>query len=199
MKEFEKLTSRYDIYKVLLQRDVKRICEVGVDHGWNLTNLCKCKPELAVAIDVWDICEYYNFYSLEFHERNYKEILRRVLEENRCILPIRLDSLKAVNIFPNNYFHFIYIDASHDYISVKANIEAYWQKVIPGYYMAGHDYHSGERAIAAQKLRLKGDDIVLNFGVKDAVDEFVVNNSLRLAIIHDESGIDTWVIEKPNG
>ena len=52
IQDFSKLNSRYQIHTILSATGVKKICEVGVDHGWNLTNLCKCKPDIAVAIDV---------------------------------------------------------------------------------------------------------------------------------------------------
>ncbi len=196
LNDFSKLTSRYQIHNLLSQTEVKRICEVGVDHGWNLTNLCKCKPELAVAIDIWDETPYYNFYNREFHERNYCEIIRRRLEENPCILPIRLDSLRASKIFADGYFDFIYIDASHDYESVKNNLNAYWPKLASGRFMAGHDYMTGDRTIEAEKLRIKGDPLTLHFGVKKAVDEFAYEKNLEVVAIKDENGIDSWVLQK---
>jgi len=196
LNDFAKLASRYQIHNLLSQTNVKKICEVGVDHGWNLTNLCKCKPDLAVAIDIWSENSYYEFYNEEFHERNYREIIRRCLEENRCILPIRLDSLKAVQIFPDFYFDFIYIDAAHDYESIKNNLQAYWPKLASGRFIAGHDYMTGTRSINAEKLRIKGDPITLEFGVKKAVDEFAGENNLDIAVIKDENGIDSWVLHK---
>lgn len=195
-QDFTKLNSRYEIYTLLKKTNVKKICEIGVDHGWNLTNLCKCKPDLAVAIDIWDYSPYYEFYSNEFHEKNYREIIRRRLEENNCILPIRLDSIKAAQIFPEKYFDFIYIDASHDYESVKLNIETYWPKLNDNCFMAGHDYMNGYRDIPAEKLRITGDPVRCEFGVKQAVDEFTFKNKLDMSVIKDENGINSWVIHK---
>ena len=196
LNDFSTLNSRNEIHNLLSKSKVQRICEVGVDYGFNLTNLCKCKPKLAVAIDIWDITPYYEFYSVEFHERNYREILRRRLQENECILPIRLDSLKAVQIFPDEFFDFIYIDASHDYESVKKNIEAYWPKLAKGRFMAGHDYKDGPKTIPAKNLRIEGPPVMLDFGVKRAVDEFAANVGSGVAVLKDENGIDSWAIEK---
>jgi hypothetical protein len=192
------LKTRYDIYKILSLTNVQKICEVGVDHGWNLTNLCKCKPKLAVAIDIWDEVSYYDFYTKEFHERNYKEIIRRSLEENRCILPIRMDSIKAADIFPDEFFEFIYIDAAHDYNSVSKNIKAYWSKLATGRYLAGHDYFDGFKDILPEKLRLPKDHpiIRLEFGVKSAVDEFASSVGSKVEVIKDDNGIDSWAIKK---
>lgn len=196
-KELGALTSRYEIYKILKKFDSKRICEVGVDHGWNLTHLCKCDPELAVAVDLWDISGYYDFYDLAFHERNYLEICRRSIEENRCILPIRMDSLKAVSLFSDSFFDFIYIDAAHDYASVTKNITAWWRKLKPGGFMGGHDYFDGSKQIDNARLRLKEPGVTtLDFGVKSAVDKFMNENSLTIQILKDENGIDSWFLYK---
>lgn len=47
-------------------------------------------------------------------------------------------SYNIVNLFEDNYFDLIYIDAAHDYASVKADIEMYLPKC--KIIMAGHDY-----------------------------------------------------------
>jgi hypothetical protein len=65
----------------------------------------------------------------------------------------RLPSVNAVKLFEDNYFDFVYIDAAHDYESVKADIREWLPKVKPGGYICGHDY-GGEYT-----------------GVKKAVDE----------------------------
>lgn len=51
-------------------------------------------------------------------------------------------------------YGFIFLDAMHDYESVKADIERWWPKVLPGGVMAFHDYGHGDFP-----------------GVKQAVDE----------------------------
>ena len=193
--ELSHLTSRYEVHKVLQKLRYKVLCEVGVDHGWNLTNLCKCQPDLAVAIDLWDSSEYYDFYDKSFHEKNYKEICRRSIEENRCILPIRLDSLKAIEIFHDGFFDFIYIDASHDYASVKKNLHAWWPKLRSGGIMGGHDYFDGVKDIDNSKLRIAAPGTTrLEFGVKSAVDEFELTS--MKCVLKDENGIDSWFLYK---
>lgn len=59
---------------------------------------------------------------------------------------IRMKSLDAANLFWNEYFDLVYIDASHFYEEVKADIIAWLPKVKKGGIIAGHDYGSGRRS-----------------------------------------------------
>lgn len=55
------------------------------------------------------------------------------------IRPLLMDSVSASRFFKDNYFDFVFIDASHDYESVKADIEAWLPKVRTGGIICGHD------------------------------------------------------------
>ena len=57
------------------------------------------------------------------------------------------------------YFDFVYIDANHDYIHAKEDINNWYNKVKIGGIFAGHDY-------------LDGSYRRVTYGVKTAVDEF---------------------------
>lgn len=53
---------------------------------------------------------------------------------------MQTDSVKAATAFSPRSFEFVYIDAAHDYDSVKADIHAWWPIVKIGGYIGGHDY-----------------------------------------------------------
>lgn len=50
-------------------------------------------------------------------------------------------SNKVINKFDDDYFDFIYIDASHRYEDVKRDIQTFLPKLKKNGIMAGHDYH----------------------------------------------------------
>ena len=58
----------------------------------------------------------------------------------------------AAATYPDQSLDFVFLDADHDYESVKADIAAWLPKVKPGGILAGHDYMCGwpgvDRAVA---------------------------------------------------
>ena len=64
--------------------------------------------------------------------------------------------------FKDNYFDFVYIDGDHSYEFVKKDLEGFLPKIKKGGYLTVDDYAFWK--------------IVLGYGVKKAVDEFVRNH-----------------------
>lgn len=56
------------------------------------------------------------------------------------IVPLRCTSLEAASYFVNATCDFVFIDAAHDYDSVRADITAWLPKLKPCGHIAGHDY-----------------------------------------------------------
>lgn len=81
--------------------------------------------------------------------------------------PIKLSSADAAMTYADKSLDFVFIDAAHDYESVKTDILTWLPKIKTGGYMGGHDY-------------TPGSDPVWNNGVDKAVkeifgDDFVVS------------------------
>lgn len=74
-------------------------------------------------------------------------------------------SFAAAGQFPDAYFDWVYIDASHEYEDVKRDLDSFLPKVKLGGWIAGDDY--GRRGS-------------WNNGVQVAVDEFVADGRARL-------------------
>lgn len=56
------------------------------------------------------------------------------------IIPIRRASVEAAKLFADDSLDVVYIDASHNYIDVANDIDAWISKVKNGGIIAGHDY-----------------------------------------------------------
>jgi len=54
---------------------------------------------------------------------------------------VKSDSVRAAAMYPDASLHFVFIDGDHD--KLKRDLDAYWPKVKPGCYMAGHDIGEG--------------------------------------------------------
>lgn len=57
---------------------------------------------------------------------------------------IRAESKVAAGLFRIRYFHYIYIDGSHDQESVQSDLQIWWPLVKDGWWIGGHDYDCKE-------------------------------------------------------
>jgi predicted O-methyltransferase YrrM len=84
-------------------------------------------------------------------------------------------SVIAAGQFADGSVDFAFIDADHDYESVRADLGAWWPKIKPGGILAGHDYGT------------------CWVGVTQAVDEFVLRSCLDFQLT-----TEIWQVRKPN-
>lgn len=71
----------------------------------------------------------------------YETFIRNMKPVEGYYKPIRMRSTDASKMFEDNSLDFVYIDAAHDYDSVKEDIEHWILKVKPGGIIGGHDGH----------------------------------------------------------
>jgi predicted O-methyltransferase YrrM len=120
-----------------------KIAEIGVFQGrctamWNVILTNKNIPYEYHAID--------HFEGSAEHDKNIdyyslaKENLAPILDK---INLIKNDSYSQSKEYEDEYFDIVYIDASHDYHSVKKDIDAWYPKVKKNGIIAGDDYHPG--------------------------------------------------------
>jgi predicted O-methyltransferase YrrM len=64
------------------------------------------------------------------------------IESYQCIEHIRDVSLNAAKQFENETFDFIYIDANHDYESIRDDINAWVPKIKVGGFISFHDVNN---------------------------------------------------------
>lgn len=72
----------------------------------------------------------------------YQEFLDNMKPVEAYYRPVRMTSLEAAATYADNSLDFVFIDAQHDYDSVKADILAWAPKVKQGGILAGHDYNA---------------------------------------------------------
>jgi hypothetical protein len=123
------------------------------------------------------------------HEQFYEEAARRLERFGDRSEIWRMTSAEAAARVDPGSLDFVYLDARHDYESVKEDLEHWFSKIRPGGIFAGHDYLDG--------LLPEG-----SFGVKSAVDEFFGRLGLPVSQTYGEPGPPTgpppsWVVEIP--
>tara|TARA_R110002074_G_scaffold388087_1_gene570537 strand:- start:3486 stop:4073 length:588 start_codon:yes stop_codon:yes gene_type:complete len=77
-----------------------------------------------------DLCKY-----SEFQERLKQKIQYGVVDF------VQASSIEYADLIENNSVDFVYIDAEHDYDSVKQDLSVWFPKVKIGGFLAGHDYN----------------------------------------------------------
>ena len=109
------------------------------------------KVELLYAVDAWvpwpdlDITEFFGTFSSITERQAYMENVEKVFDKrmesfgNR-VVKMKMTSQEASQRFDLLSLDFVYIDASHDYDSVKNDISVWLPKVKVGGMIGGHDY-----------------------------------------------------------
>ena len=146
--------------------------EVGVFEGGTSMYLLQSFPQLTlVSVDPYKAYHEYDQEKLNQAEAAALDRLKPYGERSRRL---KLDSITAAKSFPDNCFDFVFIDASHTYDAVSADLEAWYRTVRPGGLFSGHDYRWG--------------------GVTKAVDEFAEARSIKGRCSPKES--DIWYFNK---
>lgn len=138
---FKHLLSMYDTSNRL------NIVEVGVYKGRMTALICDMLSESGIISDYHCVD---HFLGSEEHERKdyYPEFEANILPlalafEGVDITVHRDDSVVVASTFETASCDIVYIDASHDYESVKKDIEAWVRVVKPNGFLCGDDYMAG--------------------------------------------------------
>lgn len=124
-----------DLYKrIVSQADSGfHFVEVGCLRGASAAAMCveiinSGKNIKFDCVDIWEKDEIYQSFLLN---------LDKVKSHFN---PIRMPSIEAANLYPDESLDFVCIDASHHYEDVKADIIAWLPKIKSGGILAGDDY-----------------------------------------------------------
>jgi len=92
------------------------------------------------CIDTWKGSEDQQNDPMVLNDTLYEHFLENMKPVEGYFNPRRMTSLEAAATYPNNSLAFVFLDASHDYDNVKADIQAWLPKLKSGGILAGDDY-----------------------------------------------------------
>jgi hypothetical protein len=156
--EFVSNLRRWDVVAGLCQSiDAKTYVEVGCKEGRTTGFvLAQCPDLRAIAIDPWCAQPAGDDASRETYEKwDFAQIQAKFwenvgLNKGRCHQLQQTSHEAAIEwtarahvmqTQPVKYAEVIFIDALHDYESVKQDIAVWWPLVRDGGYLCGHDYN----------------------------------------------------------
>jgi len=116
--------------------------EIGVKEGRFITYLLSRFPDLKMyAIDPWENqpngSETYQGWDWKLI---YKKYCGNISPYRNRVFEIRDYSENAAKKIKNKSLDFVFIDAQHDYVSVKRDIKIWTPKIKLGGLLCGHDY-----------------------------------------------------------
>jgi len=184
--------------------------ELGVLKGeFSKSLLSNSSLSVLYSVDPWKEFgkdEYVdsNALSHEKHEKNYqitKEVLAPFGDRSKIL---RMTSEEALVEIPQSSLDFVYIDANHEYEHVKYDLVNWAEKVRVGGIIAGHDYlddgtyYDIEGKGFTSDLNdpeVKEGCSIIRFGVKGAVDKYVLEHAYTLHLT-GETLIPSWFFIK---
>lgn len=157
--------------------------EIGVFKGdFSHVILQNVNPQLLYLIDPWEG----TIESGDKNGNNIEHINGNFYYSNNIIkdflfLP-QVKVLKhysdVINLFPDEYLDWIYIDGAHDYTTVKSDLISSYSKIKNGGFIMGHDYTQ-----------------LMFPGLVRAVDEFCLEYNLEISFL-TQDGCPSYLIVK---
>ncbi len=139
--------------------------EIGVQKGlFSQEILTEVQPSKLHLIDPWEF------------EPPYHALVQKKFRDRIASGQVEIHKGKSQHIceqFPDNYFHWIYVDGSHNYTSVRRDLDLYYPKVKMYGFITGDDYR------LVEKRR----------GLRDAVAEITEKYAMRLILIKNNQYI----------
>lgn len=170
---FDLLKPRGKLHAVLEHLGIRtgRGCEVGVHLGVHAEEILRLWPGELWLVDGWqdvpgDLASRVHWGGDENQLRILGRCMHRLAPYCARTRWLRAFSPQAAESFPDGFFDWVYLDGTHGYEQVKADLKAWYPKVRDGGLFCGHDYYDGYSAGPPEFVS----------GVKTAVDEFAAAN-----------------------
>lgn len=148
-----------------------RVCEIGVATGsFSKTILDLTKPEQLYLVDPWNFDADDRYSEPSFNQ--LKTDLATEIADGRVVIK-RGFSDDVLPRFKQDFFDWVYIDAAHDYDSVRRDLENCARIVKHGGLIAGHDY-------------VRWVSPTSRYGVLEAVNEFVDRTKSKFVFLTNQ-------------
>jgi hypothetical protein len=97
------------------------------------------------CVDTWQGSEEHlrpgpHYEPLAVSGKLYEHFLDNMKPVEGRFTPVKLPSTEAANLYQDKSLDFVFLDAAHDYDSIKSDIIAWLPKVKIGGWIGGHDY-----------------------------------------------------------
>lgn len=174
--------------KILRTIDCRLGVEVGVERAVYSKILCMLVPNMKLyGVDAWSVYKgYRDHVGQKTLDEFFKSTKQRMRNSN--FQAIKELSIKAAERFEDESLDFVFIDAAHDYKSVKEDIKAWDPKVRKGGIVSGHDYmnldHTDRQGVKTA------------YGVKRAVNEWVKKKKIKHLFILKKDKCPSWFYVK---
>lgn len=135
-------TTRLELAQLFCELGFKKGAEIGVEEGIYSEVLLKENPQLHLdSIDAWAAYEGYRDHMTQ---KEMDDIYAKAYEklkpyQDRNVL-IKGFSVEVSEMYPDEYFDFVYLDANHEFTHIVNDIAAWERKVKVEGIIAGHDY-----------------------------------------------------------
>lgn len=142
--------------QMIIKRGYRSGAELGCARGKTTKYLLNRLPELKlICVDLWDKAPQGNG-GTQYKEWNFEAIYssftKSVASQNGRVRILRGLSWEAASLVDDESLDFVFIDADHEYESVKKDIIAWTPKLKPGGTLCGHDTHFSGVQQAIQEL-----------------------------------------------
>ena len=170
------------------EKPLESAVEIGVFQGGNSLSLVTIESIIELyLVDPYKIYSQYESKTLVYNQEQMNEALvimrNRMLDYMDRVTVIIQESVRASFIFQENYFDYIYIDGNHSYQDAMDDMRAWYSKVKPGGFLAGHDYATKATAQAVELFAKEK-------GLK-------VTTWCRPGEINIADNMKDWIVQKP--
>ena len=193
---------RDDLGDIVQQEGFTMGLELGMQHGYFSNAMLSRWPKCVEyhLVDLWGPLKYYEDYAnkdQKSQDKIYKGAMERLRTWKNKIHMCRNLTTVCSRHYDDEYFHFIYVDARHDFKGgVAADLEAYWPKLKVGGIIDGHDYITNDESGQNWTVNYDGTIELTGTVVNGAVDAFAAAVCRQVTVSYREDSFNTWAMRK---